>query len=46
MLRYTDQELEQMLGDIELDCAERKRSMKGDVPMVDQSSVTCTFRNA
>jgi ATP-dependent DNA helicase RecG len=44
MLHYTDQELEQMLGDMESDCAERKRSMKDDVPIKVRQAI-CAFAN-
>jgi ATP-dependent DNA helicase RecG len=44
MLRYTDQELEQMLVDLESEFVERKRSLKGDVPIKVRQAI-CTFAN-
>lgn len=44
MTRYTDQELEAMLGDLESDVVERKESFKGDAPAKVREAV-CAFAN-
>jgi ATP-dependent DNA helicase RecG len=43
-MRYTDQELESLLDDIESDLAERKESWKGDAPDTGRQAV-CAFAN-
>lgn len=44
MKKFTDQELENFLNDIESDLAERKQSFKGDVPKKVREAV-CAFAN-
>jgi len=44
MTRYTDQELQTLLGDIESDLAERKESLRGDSPQTAREAV-CAFAN-
>jgi len=44
MKRYTDQELENFLNDLESDLVERKESFKGDVPKKARQAV-CAFAN-
>jgi ATP-dependent DNA helicase RecG len=44
MLHYTDQDLELMLKDIESECAERKATMKDDVPTKVRQAI-CAFAN-
>jgi ATP-dependent DNA helicase RecG len=43
-MRYTDEELESLLDDIESDLAERKESWKGDAPDTGRQAV-CAFAN-
>lgn len=43
-MRYTDEELESLLDDIESDLAERKESWKGDAPDTGRQAV-CAFDN-
>jgi ATP-dependent DNA helicase RecG len=44
MTRYTDQELEALLGDIESDLAERKESLRGESPQTSRQAL-CAFAN-
>jgi ATP-dependent DNA helicase RecG len=44
MTRYTDTELETLLGDTESDLAERKKSFSGDVPQKARQAI-CAFAN-
>lgn len=44
MIRYSDEELESLLDDIESDLAERKESWKGDAPENGRQAV-CAFSN-
>ncbi len=44
MIRYSDAELERMLGDLESDRVERKQSFKGDAPTTVREAV-CAFAN-
>lgn len=43
-IRYTDQQLETMLGDLEADYVERKETFKGDVPDKAKQAI-CAFAN-
>jgi len=43
-MRYTDEQLEALLADIESDLAERKESWKGDAPETGRQAV-CAFAN-
>ncbi len=44
MARFSDQELEALLNDIESDCVERKESFRGDAPKKARQAV-CAFAN-
>lgn len=44
MMNYSDQQLEELLGDLESDLAERKESWKGDAPDKGRQAV-CAFAN-